>query len=67
MGNQTDASKIPTDLGIKFGTKEEEFWTKVKTDAENMIFQMQKGLLIQAKLKVLAEDQLKIENLKKNQ
>ena len=56
---------IPKDLGIKIGTEEEVFWTKIKTDAEQTLKNLKnqiiftEALLEMVKIKIEEE---KIEN-----
>ena len=37
--------KVPKDLGIKIGSKEEVFWTAVKEKMENSILQYTESLI----------------------
>ena len=53
--------KIPKDLGIKIGTKEEAFWTDVKLISGNAIESMEKQLKLQRAIYELAESRIKNE------
>ena len=59
-----EAMKVPEDLGIKIGSKEEVFWTDAKFKLENSILQYTESLLadkmhLKLALKRIAEEKAK--------
>ena len=53
--------KIPKDLKIKIGTKEEAFWSDIKLITSNAIESMEKQLKLQKAIYELAESRIKDE------
>ncbi|MCP6727544.1 MAG: hypothetical protein KJI69_06050 [Patescibacteria group bacterium] len=50
--------KVPKDLGIKIGSKEEVFWTAVKEKMENSILQYTESLIGEKLMLELAEKRI---------
>lgn len=53
--------KIPKDLGIKIGTKEEQFWTDFKTKCEDEILNSERVIKINKHLIELSDEKIKEE------
>ena len=47
--------KVPKDLGIKLGTKEEAYWTKVKEQSQAAIEESRHNITIHETIVMLAE------------
>ena len=56
--------KVPKDLGIKIGSKEEVFWTDAKRKLENSIIQYTESLIGDKLMLELAEKRIKKEKEK---
>ena len=57
--------KIPKDLGIKIGTKNEALWTAVLKNADAAIEDSKNAITVQSEVKKLAEKKI-AEEKKKN-
>ena len=55
--------KIPEDLGIKIGTKEEKFWTDVKEKATTMVEQSEHEIIIQKHIIKLCDEKIAKEGI----
>jgi len=56
--------KIPKDLGLKLGTKDEVLWTDVKKECQSIIEGCEKTLIFQNEVLKLAEKRILEEKAK---
>lgn len=56
--------KIPKDLGVKIGTKEQVIWENVAKEARVLIEQSENNLVIQRAMLVMAEEKVAAEKNK---
>lgn len=57
-------TKLPKDLGLKMGTKDEVMWTQVAKEAKTLIQQSAQSLKIQNAILLMAEDKIEEEKEK---
>jgi hypothetical protein len=63
---ESKPEKVPEDLNLKMGTKDEAFWTRIKKDSEMQLEQLKNQIKFTEALVEMTTEKIKAEESKRN-